>query len=199
LKLEEILPAEINYTEKVDKFGGFEVFIPTVDGTFIPSAPSSLLKTGRLAKNVSAIIGWNEDDASLFTASPKLLMNQTALPEYLTEDRNLTSTQVREVLDLYPTNSSSIAASIARHPSIPPEWFIASQSLRDSAFACPGILMAQAMANHSAHVYLYDLNQTLFAPFLAANNASFEGVMHFSDIPYVFNQALAYNASQRTN
>jgi carboxylesterase type B len=120
LTLVEILPTEINHTEKVDLLSGSDVFIPTVDGTFIPSAPSTLLKTGKFAKNISVIIGWNESGGALFTASLTDLMNETALHQYLAQDLNLTTAQAREALGLNPVNSSSIAANIARiRPSHP--------------------------------------------------------------------------------
>ena len=197
LTLEEILPTEIDYTLKAGHFSGFDAFIPTVDETFVPAAPSNLLRSGKFAKDVSVIIGWNEDDSSLFTASPNALTNDTALEEYLIKTLNLTDDQLREALALYPTNEPSIAANIARYPRVPPQWTIASRMLRDSGRTCPGILMAQAISNRpNASTYLYNLNSMLYAPFLAAGNASFEGVIHSSDIPYVFNQARALNASE---
>lgn len=200
LTLQQILPTEINYTESVDIFSGFDVFHPVVDGSFVPAAPSTLLKTGRFARNVSVIIGWNTDDGSLFTATPDQVSNATALQAYITQSLNLTDSQYQEAVALYPTNSSLISAGIAANPSIPKEWFVANQISRDTGFTCVGILQAQSMANYSSPetgVYLYQLNATLFAPALAAANQSFYGITHFSDIPYVLNQAVAYNASAK--
>ena len=163
----------------------------------MPLAPSTLLKTGKFAKNISAIIGFNENDGALFTASPADLTNATALHTYLAQYFNLSDAQVAEALELYPANSSTIATGSALYPDIPIEWWISSQIWRDSGFTCPGLLMAQSMASYSdgAEIYLYDLNSTLFAPFLAADNGSYNGVIHFGDIPYVFNQAAGYKAS----
>jgi carboxylesterase type B len=44
-------------------------------------------------------------------------------------------------------------------------------------------------SNLTTSNYLYVLNQTIFAPAFAEEGTSYYGVSHFSDIPYVFNQA----------
>lgn len=76
----------------------------------------------------------------------------------------------------------------------------ASQIVRDSTDVCPALLMAQAVTkyntgNFDMQVYLCNLNETPYKPFLDTNNVSYYGVTHFGGIPLVFNQATAFNAS----
>ncbi len=40
-----------------------DIWLPSVDGDFIPAAPSQLIEQGRLA-NVTTIIGWCQDDTA---------------------------------------------------------------------------------------------------------------------------------------
>jgi carboxylesterase type B len=47
-------------------------------------------------------------------------------------------------------------------------------------------------ATYETRNYLFALNQTLFRDIYAAVDMSWLGVSHFSDIPYVFNQARGY-------
>lgn len=69
---------------------------------------------------------------------------------------------------------------------------------RDLAFACPALLMVQSNIKFSTKAtsnYLFALNQTIFSLVFLEENTTYYGVSHFSDIPYVFNQATARYAS----
>ena len=60
-------------------------------------------------------------------------------------------------------------------------------------------MMTQAMANYSdtqTTSFVYTLNQTMFANAFSETGHSYFGVSHLSDIPYVFDQAASYDASQ---
>ena len=58
--------------------------------------------------------------------------------------------------------------------------------------------MAQSMAQYSklntTSTYFYALNASLFTPVFAQEGLTYLGVPHFSDIPFVFNQASALEA-----
>src|SRR5262245_23373198 len=43
-----------------------DIWLPTVDGDFLPDAPSKLIAEGRFG-NASYVLGWMQDDLSLFT------------------------------------------------------------------------------------------------------------------------------------
>ena len=69
---------------------------------------------------------------------------------------------------------------------------------RDINFACGGVNIAYQVSKYnspSTHVYLYELNQSALEPLFDAAGATSAGVSHFADIPYVFNEVSAFNAS----
>ncbi|MCJ1438837.1 hypothetical protein MMC27_008227 [Xylographa pallens] len=154
---------------------------PTVDGDFIPDAPSSLVASGRFAPNVSLIQGWNHNDGSIFTSTA--ISNATAAEEFIhLEWKGISTSSLSELLAQYPiTDFAPLPAS-----NTSAYFFQAAQILRDITFTCPAIRFAQATARKGARAYLYELNQTSFVNEFAGLNLAEFGVFHFSDIPYVF-------------
>ena len=155
--------------------------IPTVDGDFIPDAPSSLVASGRFASNVSLIQGWNHNDGSIFTSTA--ITNETAVLEFIHFEWNGISTpSLTQLLAQYPiTDFAPLPAS-----NTSAYFFQAAQIFRDLTFTCPAIRFAQATARKGARAYLYELNQTSFVNEFAGLDLAQFGVFHFSDIPYVF-------------
>ena len=161
-----------------------DIFFPTVDGAYVPDAPSVLLRTGRFHKNISVITGWNENDGSIFV--PPTLNRSDAVEAYLHASYpNLDSRTLSTLISLYPLNGFLTAAQILK---ISPSFLQASQIYRDVNFACPAVDVAHRVAQYNSASYLYNLNTSSLAGVLSIFNASFEGVIHFSDIPFVFNQ-----------
>ena len=183
--LSTLLPIMVKYELNLTPFGGFDVFIPTSPSEFIPESPSRLLKTGKFAHGIDLMTGWNENDRSLFT--PTSISSDSDVSDILVATLpGLSQTSVDEALALYPVSS------FANSDNVSAQYFRASRMGRDNGFACPSLLMVQSNANHSATAttnFIFTLNQTLFAPLYAEQNTSYYGVSHFSDIPYVFNQA----------
>jgi carboxylesterase type B len=62
LDMQTLLTAEL-VTVRGDLGGQW---LPAVDGDFWPAAPSKLLRDGRFA-NVTTVIGWTQDDLTLYT------------------------------------------------------------------------------------------------------------------------------------
>ena len=162
--------------------------IPTVDGDFIPDAPSSLVASGRFASNVSLIQGWNHDDGSIFISTA--ISNETAVEEFVHHEwSGLSTSSLTQLIAQYPiTDFAPLPAS-----NISAYVFQAGQILRDLTFTCPAIRFAQATARKGARAFLYELNQTSFTNEFAALDLVKFGVFHFSDIPYVFQNL--HNAS----
>lgn len=70
-------------------------------------------------------------------------------------------------------------------------WCTLSRALRDIEVTCPSLKQASMLHEASqgqSAVYLYELNQTAFAPTLRRGGKEYLGVPHFSDVPYVFNE-----------
>ena len=184
--LEKLLSTAVEYEYTFSSFG-FDVFIPTAPSTFIPDSPSELLRSGRFARNIDIIAGWNENDASLFT--PFTLNTTVGVAEFLSASLpSLSKENIQKALSLYPVSSFSNMPK----ENISAQYFRASQMMRDNQFVCPSVFTVQMNNKYSdlsTSNYLFVLNQTIFAPAYAEEDTSYYGVSHFSDIPYVFNQA----------
>lgn len=186
LSLDKLLPAAIEYEFSVAP-SGLDAFEPTSPSAFIPDNPSSLLTSGRFAHNIDIIAGWTEDDESFFT--PSTLNTAADVVSWIySQYPAISKMTVQKALDLYPVTSFSDLPS----ENITAQYFRASRMLRDAQFACPSLYLVQMNQKYSdkkTSNYLYVLNQTMFAPLFAKQRASYLGVSHFSDIPYVFNLA----------
>ena len=161
-----------------------DIFFPAVDGKYMPAAPSTLVRTGRFHKNVAVIAGCNENDGSIFV--PPTLNSSSAVQAFMhLSYPYLNSTTLSKLISLYPLNEFLAAAETL---TISPYFLQARQIYRDVNFACQAIDVSHHVAQSGSLSYLYVLNMTSLASGLQLFNASFEGVIHISDIPYVFNQ-----------
>lgn len=196
IPLDKLLPVALAFNDKIDPFAGLDVFIPTVDGSIIPDAPSKLLKQGRFKRDIDTMIGWCENDAALFIGDPQPFANSSFIGKFIASQFGaITPKLVRKTLKLYPSSDPLFTAAHSTHPDIPVDFFRASQIVRDSQYSCTGILAAQSFERYNSETtstYLYTLNATLYSAFLEQANLSYLGVIHGSDNPYVFNQAAAF-------
>ncbi|KAL3440252.1 Alpha/Beta hydrolase protein [Aspergillus insuetus] len=187
----------VEYERQVGGEDGMDVFIPISPSTFIPDSPSKLVATGQFSRNIDIISGWNEDDGSF--SIPTTIATDKDLALFVKYEYALFSTEdIERVLALYPASAfSSRVASLpaVNKNNITEHYFRASQIKRDAEFSCASLYLAQMNHKYSTYEtrnYLFALNQTLFRDMYAAVNMSYLGVSHFSDIPYVFNQAQGY-------
>jgi carboxylesterase type B len=178
-----LLDSTLHYADKVDPPWAFDVFIPTAPSSFIPDSPSNLLRTGRFAHDINIISGWNEDDGSLFTdPTVDSVADIWKSPAF----QGLTDESKTRALQLYPATEFTSTKQVSA------EWFRASRMTRDAGYTCPSLLLAKANAKFSAPTtgnYLFVLNQTVFMGFFEQGGTPYLGVSHFSDIPFVFNEA----------
>ena len=59
---DQLLNVTLAYDDTIAAFG-FDVFVPSVDHDSIPAAPSELVRSGRLCRDVPLITGWNLNNA----------------------------------------------------------------------------------------------------------------------------------------
>ncbi|KAF2170858.1 hypothetical protein M409DRAFT_63922 [Zasmidium cellare ATCC 36951] len=185
LPLSSLLNTTVMYEFSAAQLG-LDVYIPTSPSPFIPDSPSRLLNSGQFAHNIDIVTGWDENDGSFFT--PTTIKTDQDVAAFLVSSIGLANSSVDQALRLYPVTEFEQDAS----SNISTQYFRASQMSRDSEHTCPSLLMVQANSRFSrcsTANYLFALNQTVFTPILRAENASYYGVPHFSDIPFVFNQA----------
>lgn len=147
---------------------------PTIDGSFIPDAPSKLVRDGSFSKNVSVIMGWNENDGSLLIPSPLQLTSEKALRLFLTDKYTaMTSCSIDQILELFPL--VDFPGQLGPVLNVSGQYFRASQIVRDIMFTCPAIGFSHAVSKHGSTAYLYTLNQTALTSIFASLGASWFG------------------------
>ncbi|KAF2481466.1 carboxylesterase [Neohortaea acidophila] len=195
--LTKLVNIAYQYEVKTEPPSGLDVFIPTAPSTFIPDSPSRLLYQGRFSKDIDIISGWNEDDGSFFV-SPTIDSEAKLLEFFAFSFPNLSNATTKEVLNLYPVSQFESSAT----KNVSAQYFRASRIMRDAYYACPSVLMVQSngkYSNASTANYLYVLNQTMFTSVFEEAGDAYLGVSHFSDIPFVFNQASTRYAQVSTS
>ncbi|KAI1762978.1 carboxylesterase family protein [Hypoxylon sp. FL1150] len=169
-----------------------DVWLPAVDGDFLPEAPSALLDAGRFAADVTTMMGWCEDDVSIFTDAAIATAGDTHafIRAYVP---SVSPRLVDALLSLYPV--CDFAADPAANLSA--EFRRAARVFRDILAVCEPVRYAGALAAAGNDVYLYDWNQTILDALVAAAPAGHAGlrVMHSSEFAYIYGNTSHYNLS----
>ncbi|KAI9820162.1 MAG: hypothetical protein M1827_005784 [Pycnora praestabilis] len=187
--LQKLLSTNVAFIDTVRPPSGLNSFIPTVDGDFIPDAPSTLVAEGKIQPLDSLIQGWNDADGTTFT-SPTI-RNASGVAGFLqTQWPGLTNTSLQQLIAQYPVTE------FFPYQNTTPSFYQAARIFRDLTFTCPGLRMGEAYGNKGSDVYFYTLNQTVLTPLF--DNAKLTmveayGASHFSDIPYVFKDVTYLN------
>jgi carboxylesterase type B len=160
---------------------------------FIPDAPSKLLRSGRFAKNIDIVNGWNENDGTIFA----VIFGETNMTTdaevisvvvYPLSSDTLDQNTTAELLSLYPL--ANYAPEQSGNQTATAQFFRAVQMFRDMQFLCPALLLEQTMANFShpnkPTSYLFDLNTTIASPMFERENETYLDVAPGSDVPFVF-------------
>jgi len=186
LPMEDLLQGVLEYENQTAADGlAQDIFFPTTDDDLIPGPPSQLLKQGKFHKNISVITGWAENDGSIFS-SPEVRNDSAAIVYLSIQYPHLTPATVQELLHLYPASDFTAQARNADNPNGTASFFQSAQIYRDINFACPALDTAFRVAAHGAPAYIYALNQTALTLLLDFAGVAYYGVIHVSDIPYVF-------------
>ncbi|KAI1376917.1 carboxylesterase family protein [Hypoxylon crocopeplum] len=168
-----------------------DIWLPVVDGDFLPAAPSALIAAHRFA-NVTTMMGWCEDDVTFFTDFDIVTAADTRdfVQSYIP---TLSSSNVDTLLSLYP--ASDFPASPAS-TNLSSEFYRSARIFRDILMTCEPVLYGASLAAAGNDVYLYDWNQTLLDPILASvYGQAGLGVVHTSEFAYVFGNLSHYNTS----
>lgn len=121
-------------------------WLPVVDGDFLPAAPSELLSSGRFA-NITAMIGWADDDADLFTPEDTKTANQTYefLRLYLPA---MTEAHLQHLLSLYPISDFHNTYFADGKIKLHAEFYRLGRIYRDILFTCQPILVGACVPSH---------------------------------------------------
>ncbi|KAH7076184.1 Alpha/Beta hydrolase protein [Paraphoma chrysanthemicola] len=167
-----------------------DIWLPAVDGDFLPDAPSKLIAEGRFGK-VTFMTGWAEDDMNFYTNTSISTAQDTYefIRAYLP---GLTETQLEDLLNLYPHDEFKPGVNLA------PEFYRSARIFRDIIMVCPSLYYGRAVAaKHEEAVYHYSFNQTIAGPILDAMlNVSSLGPGHTSEFAYIFDTFKAYNSTE---
>lgn len=189
LSLDALLKAQIETHSDGPEANIGDEWLPVVDGTFLPTAPSVLLDEGRFA-NVSAMIGWCEDDTNPFVSTDISSDNDTRsfFSQYVP---GMTNDSLNGLLDLYPV--SDFQANPAANLSA--EFYRSGHLLRDILMVCQPMFFGQHVhAKTEKDVYLYDQNQTILTPILESLGSPGLGVVHTSEFAYMFGNLSHYDS-----
>lgn len=166
-----------------------DIWLPIVDGDFLPAAPSKLIAEGRFG-NATFISGWKQDDMNYYTDASITTTNDTynfirgylpAMPEG----------SLTQLLNMYPIHEFAAGVNLTA------EFYRSARIFRDILMVCPSLHLGEAV-KHTAHspVFFYNFNQTILEPLLEyVANISGYGVVHTSEFAYVFDSFDAYNVS----
>ncbi|KAI1185565.1 putative lipase [Nemania serpens] len=165
-----------------------DIWLPVVDGDFLPAAPSQLIREGRFA-NVTTMIGWCDNDLTAFTDTTITTDEQVHdfIQAYVP---TMTKANVNKLLSLYPI--SEFKPNKAGNLSS--QFYRAAQIFRDILMVCQPLSYAENIARRGNDVYLFDWNQTISDQvYKGLTNETGYGVIHTSDLEYVFGNLSVYD------
>lgn len=173
----------INVWQLVHASGPSSAWLPTVDGDFLPHAPSELIQSGTFSKMTTAL-GWCDNSMVLDTDRGIRTSNET---KALLHRRlpGLSSTNLDRLLSLYRATEFS-----ENQPSgLSREFFRAARILRDTTMVCPSLFFARQISKAGNKLYLYNWNQTGFDDALHFEHKIIQaglGPVDGSEIPFIY-------------
>lgn len=200
LTLEELWNATLTNYDTWSAVTDGDIWLPGVDGSFIPAAPSDLVRTGDFTQ-MPIVVGWTRNDATLFTPGTIKTNNDSrefvgSYYPFLSEDNFET------LMGLYPVSDFSVNTTA----NLSAEFYRSAEMFRDILLTCPSFYFGHAMAskyynasNSSIPVYVYEQNQTILSAFLDQQDSPGLGVIHTSELAYVFGNFTPYKDTWPAN
>lgn len=161
-------------------------WLPVVDGDFLPTAPSQLLREGRFAA-IPTIMGYTEDDTSPFVEIDIDTDNDTTT-FFRAYAPGMSEANLKHLLSLYPVEDFAPSANLSAEHSR------SSRILRDILMVCEPLLYGRALAEKGQRVYYYAQNQTVVDAALDSLGLPGLGVVHTSEFAYMFNNISHYDS-----
>lgn len=166
-----------------------DIWLPVVDGDFLPAAPSELIREGRFAQ-VPTMMSWTDDDLNFFIDLDVKTAEDTheLISAYVP---GVTSENVDALLALYPVADFSWRENEVASA----ELFRSGRIIRDIIMVCEPLWYAENLARHgNKEVYLVDWNQTVLEPLLEeATGVPGLGPVHTAEFAYVFGNVSVYD------
>ncbi|OBT47507.1 hypothetical protein VE00_03167 [Pseudogymnoascus sp. WSF 3629] len=166
-----------------------DIWLPVVDGDFLPEAPSQLIREHRFAK-VTTMIGWCDDDVTFFTDTAITTPGDTSafISSYVP---GVTPANIEHLLALYPVSDFTADPAVTNLSS---EFFRAARIFRDILMTCQPMWYGEHIAAAGNDVYMYNWNQTILDPVLESiTNQTGFGPIHTSEFAYIFGNLSHYD------
>lgn len=188
LTLDELWNATLTNYNSLAAFSDGDIWLPNTDADFLPAAPSDLIRTGSFAQ-MPIVVGWTRNDATLFT--PSTIDTDVDTRDFVgSYYPYLNATNFETLMGLYPV-SDFVANTTA---NLSAEFYRSAEIFRDILLTCPSFYFGHAMAekyynsssNSSIPVYIYEQNQTILSAYLDTTGTPGLGVIHTSELAYVF-------------
>ncbi|KAJ4369266.1 hypothetical protein N0V86_009097 [Didymella sp. IMI 355093] len=168
-----------------------DIWLPAVDGDFLPAPPSQLIDEGRFGK-AEFMSGWTQDDLNFYTNVSIATSGDTYnfVRAYLPA---MPQESLDNLLSMYPVTEFAPPSGT----NLTAEFYRSARIFRDILMVCPSLYLGAAVhKTYGEPVYHYDFNQTILDPILEHTiNVSHLGVVHTSEFAYVFGTVEAYNNS----
>lgn len=161
---------------------------------FLPAAPSSLIEAGRFY-NVSAMLGWCENDAVYFVDTTEVKTSNDTRTYFRTFLPGFSETNLDKLLDLYPDSEFQTSRFSNGSVMLEAQVYRAGRVLRDVLLTCQPIHLGTALADAGNDVYFYNQNQTILTEILESKDFNMfgYGTVHTSDFAYVFGNLSSYD------
>jgi carboxylesterase type B len=166
-----------------------DIWLPNVDGDFLPAPPSQLIEEGRFG-NATFMSGWMQDDLNVYTNTSLKTAKDTYdfIRGYLPA---ISEDDLTKLLDMYPVEEFPTGIDLAA------EFYRSARIFRDILMVCPSLHLGAAIGEkYSSNVFFYNFNETILDPILeVTNNVRGLGVVHTSEFAYIFDNMQVYNTS----
>eukprot|EP00912_Choanoflagellata_sp_UC4_P001103 UC4_evm1s682 len=196
-------PYTLPYSNTMDKC----TFGPAIDGVELKAPPPTLIQHGKIAPNVTIIMGTNRDEGSTFTFyqngyGDSVFTNESEYDRWVYEGNSKYGNKyaVNNETQFRAWATSVFGAKIASNLTelyrpngtvhgIPTWWWSVSHVIGDYLLSCPANKAAKTTANpkfpHLKNSYLYYFNHT---PTVSVNQGETYsvGAFHGSEVPFVF-------------
>lgn len=195
LPMETLLNLTLDFITETSANNDGDIFLPTVDQDFLPDLASTLVREGKFPK-LKMMTGWMENDATLFT-NPTIETTNDTRAFFELYYTGLNSTTLTSLLNLYPV--SDFTAN--EEANLSAEFYRSAEIFRDILLTCTSIFFASAMAKKYSNetssplVYLYSGNQTLLSSYLTATGSPGLGVIHTSELSYMYGNISIFNVT----
>ncbi|KAH7268780.1 Carboxylesterase family-domain-containing protein [Fusarium solani] len=190
LDMETLLNASLATYESDIAHNIGDIWLPVVDGDFLPAPPSQLLAEGRFS-NVTTMIGWCEDDVTFFTDTAIKTPEDTRkfISSYVPD---VSESNIDKLLLLYP----SFEFLDNKEQGLSAEFYRSARIFRDILMVCQPAWYGERLASKRNEVFLYDWNQTILEPIIAeVKGKTGFGTIHTSEFAYIFGNMSHYNVS----